>query len=56
MTYDRSAPLPPYLRDQLTDARAQKAPAGYEDLVSKYYERLSERDTPPRPNPTQPQP
>lgn len=56
MTYDRSAPLPPYLRDQLADARAQKAPEGYEDLVSKYYERLSEKEAPPQPNPTQPQP
>jgi hypothetical protein len=56
MTYDRSAPLPPYLRDQLADARAQKAPEGYEDLVSKYYERLSEREAAPQPNPTKPQP
>jgi hypothetical protein len=56
MTYDRSAPLPPYLRDQLTDARAQKAPEGYEDLLKKYYERLSEKETPPQATPAQPQP
>ncbi len=43
MSYDRSAPLPPYLRDELADARAQKPPEGYEDLLQKYYERLSRK-------------
>jgi len=42
-SYDRSAPLPPYLRDQLSDARSRPAPEGYQDLIDKYYERLSER-------------
>jgi len=43
-TYDRSAPLPPYLRDELTDARSQKAPEGFATLLDKYYERLSEKE------------
>jgi len=32
-----------HLRDELTDARSQKAPEGYEDLLQKYYERLSQK-------------
>lgn len=43
MSYDRSAPLPPYLRRELSDARSRPAPPGYEDLLQKYYERLSEK-------------
>ncbi len=43
MSYDRSAPLPPYLRDELADARAHESPEGYEDLLQKYYERLSRK-------------
>ena len=39
---DRSVGLPNYLQDEIIEAKGESAVQGYEDLLNKYYELLSE--------------
>jgi hypothetical protein len=39
---DTSAAMPKYVRDDIADAMKGSMPAGYEDVMRQYYERLSE--------------
>jgi len=38
---DRSVGLPNFLQDEMISAMSEQAPKGYEELLKKYYERLS---------------